>query len=467
MTGGQSVPNVNPSDTSDVIDQYRSGGRPEIEAAIEAADAAFHHWARSGPQIRHDVLKFVSDELLERREEIGTLLSREEGKILSDGIAETVRAAQIFGFFAGEALRLTGDIIPSVRDGVSVEITREPIGPVGIIAPWNFPIAIPAWKIAPALCYGNTVVFKPAELVPGCAWALAEILSRSGLPKGVFNLVMGKGSVVGQAMLDAPELKGISFTGSQATGQRVAEASVRRQRKFQLEMGGKNPLVVLDDADLERATDVALDGAFYATGQRCTASSRLIVTEGIHNRFVERLTEKVRSLKVGPALAPTTQMGPVVDETQLETDLTYIEIGRSEGANLRAGGERVRAETEGYFLSPALFTDTEPGMRINREEIFGPVASVLRARDYDHALDLANDTEFGLSAGICTSSLKHATDFRRAAQAGMVMVNLPTAGVDYHVPFGGTKASSYGQREQGVYAREFFTTVKTGYIHPG
>ena len=467
VNDGQTAPNINPSDTSDVIDQYGRAGRAETEAAVDSADAAFAGWSRSGPQARHDVLKFVSDELMERREEIGELLSREEGKIRAEGIAETIRAAQIFGFFAGEALRLTGDLLPSVRDGISVEITREPVGPVGIIAPWNFPIAIPAWKIAPALCYGNTVVFKPAELVPGCAWALAEILSRSGLPKGVFNLVMGAGSVVGQTMLDSPKIRALTFTGSQGVGQRVAEASVRHLRKFQLEMGGKNPLVVLDDADLETATDVALNGAFFSTGQRCTASSRLIVTEGIYSRFVERLTEKVRNLKVGPALAPESQIGPVVDETQYEADLRYIQIGRSEGANLRAGGEPVRAETNGYFLAPALFTDTEPGMRINREEIFGPVASVIRARDYDHALDLANDTEFGLSAGICTSSLKHASHFRRNAQAGMVMVNLPTAGVDYHVPFGGMKGSSYGQREQGVYAREFFTTVKTGYVFPG
>ncbi len=457
------VPNINPSDTNDVIDTYAEGGRAETEQAIAAATAAFSNWAQSPVQQRHDVLKFIGDELMARRSEIGTLLAREEGKILAEAIAETERAARLFDFFAGEALRLSGEVVPSVRPGVSVEMTREPVGPVGIITPWNFPIAIPAWKVAPALCYGNTVVLKPAELVPGCAWALAEIVSRSGLPDGVFNLVMGPGRVVGQTILDAPQIRALSFTGSTGTGRIVAEASLRHNRKMQLEMGGKNPLVVLDDADLDVATDAALNGAFFSTGQRCTASSRLIVTEGIHNRFVEALIEKTRSLKVGPALDASSQMGPVVDQTQMDQDVDFIASARRDGANLRAGGGHVRCDTPGFFLEPTLFTDTSSEMRINREEIFGPVATVQRAQDYEEALSLANGTEFGLTAGICTTSLKHATHFKRNAQAGMVMVNLPTAGVDYHVPFGGTKRSSFGPREQGRYAAEFFTTVKTAY----
>ncbi|MEO0829686.1 MAG: aldehyde dehydrogenase family protein [Pseudomonadota bacterium] len=463
LEGSAQLPNMNPSNTNDIIDHYAQAGEAEAQTAVAAAQNAAEGWAHSDPQTRHDVLKFIGDELMARKVEIGELLAREEGKIRAEAIGEAERAARIFDFFAGEALRLSGEIMPSVRPGVSVEITREPIGPVGIITPWNFPIAIPAWKVAPALCYGNPVVLKPAELVPGCAWILAEIISRSGLPKGVFNLVNGPGRVVGQALLDAPGIRAISFTGSVATGRIVAEASVRHNRKMQLEMGGKNPLVVLDDADLELATDAALNGAFFSTGQRCTASSRLIVTEGIHARFVERLAEKTRALKVGPALDPASQMGPVVDQTQLDQDLSYVDIARKEGGNLRAGGDLVRADTPGYFLAPTLFTDTTPSMRINREEVFGPVASVIRARDYDEALDMANDTEFGLTAGICTTSLKYATHFKRNAQAGMVMVNLPTAGVDYHVPFGGTKASSFGPREQGSYAKEFFTTVKTAY----
>ncbi|MEM9277585.1 MAG: aldehyde dehydrogenase family protein [Pseudomonadota bacterium] len=455
--------NVNPSDTSDIIASYCKAGVAETQSAIQAAKAAFDTWSHSTPQQRHDVLKFVGDEILARKEEIGELLSREEGKTLAEGVGETVRAAQIFDFFAGEALRLTGDIVPSVRPALSVEVTREPVGVVGVIAPWNFPIAIPSWKIAPAICYGNTVVFKPAELVPGCSWAVAEILSRSGLPDGVFNLVYGPGSVVGQELVDNKNVDAISFTGSQATGNRVAQGCVDNMRKFQLEMGGKNPLVVLDDANIETAVECALNGAFYSTGQRCTASSRLIVTEGIHNKFVGELVERMRNLKVGHALNHETDIGPVVDQTQLEQDLGYIEIARREGGSIRHGGELLKRETKGFYLSPALIAETSNDMRINREEVFGPVASVIRVKDYEDALEVANDTEFGLSAGICTSSLKHATHFKRNVQAGMAMVNVPTAGVDYHVPFGGAKGSSYGPREQGTYAREFFTTIKTAY----
>ena len=457
------IDNVNPSDTSDIIDTYAQAGEAETQQAIAAARDAFPDWAYSTPQQRHDVLKATGDEILARKSELGALLSREEGKILPEGIAEVHRAAQIFHFFAGEALRLTGDIVPSVRPGISVEITREPLGVVGIITPWNFPIAIPAWKTAPAICYGNTVVLKPAELVPGCAWEIADILHRAGLPPGVLNLVNGPGSVVGQTMLDDPQIDAITFTGSQAVGARVAAASSALMRRCQLEMGGKNPLVVLDDANLDVATEAALNGAYFSTGQRCTASSRLIVTEGIYGRFIEKLAERLRGLKVGHALEDGTQIGPVASRDQLEQDLQYIEIARQEGGTLRTGGDVLTRSTNGFFLNPALFTETAPNMRINREEVFGPVASVIRARDYDEALHIANDTEFGLSAGICTSNLKFASDFKRKSEAGMVMVNLPTAGVDYHVPFGGRKSSSFGPREQGSYAKEFFTVVKTAY----
>jgi acyl-CoA reductase-like NAD-dependent aldehyde dehydrogenase len=348
-----------------------------------------------------------------------------------------------------------------------VEITREPLGVIGIITPWNFPIAIPAWKIAPALCYGNTVVFKPADLVPGCAWAIVDILHRAGLPKGVLNLVMGRGSVVGQAMLDSPDLAGITFTGSTGTGKRVALASIEHNRKFQLEMGGKNPMVVLDDADLNVAVEAAANSGFFSTGQRCTASSRIIVTEGIHDRFVAALTDKLKTLNVDNALKQGTHIGPVVDEKQLQQDMDYIEIGKKEGAKLAFGGERIERETPGFYLQPTLFTEATNQMRISREEIFGPVASVIRVKDYDEALAVANDTPFGLSAGIATTSLKYATHFKRNSEAGMVMVNLPTAGVDFHVPFGGRKASSFGPREQGKYAAEFFTVVKTAYTAAG
>jgi len=463
---GEAAPNINPSDTNEVIGHYARATAEDAAAAIAAAKAAFPAWSRTGIQQRHDILKKASDEVLARREELGKLLSQEEGKTLAEGIGETVRAAQILDFFAGECLRLSGEMLPSVRPGIGVEITREPVGVVGIITPWNFPIAIPAWKIAPALCYGNTVVVKPADLVPGCTWALVDILVRAGLPEGVLNLVMGRGSVVGQAMLDSPDIDAITFTGSVGTGKRVAEASIKHMRKFQLEMGGKNPLVVLDDADLKVAVECAANGSYFSTGQRCTASSRLVVTEGIHDRFVAALTERLQGLVVDHALKQGTHLGPVVDQSQFDQDESYIGIAKKEGAKLHWGGERLNRETPGFYLQPALFTETRPAMRINREEVFGPVASVIKVKDYDEALAVANDTEYGLTSGICTTSLKYATHFKRNSEAGMVMVNLPTAGVDYHVSFGGRKGSSYGPREQGTYAAEFFTTVKTAYTLP-
>ncbi|KAA0700610.1 aldehyde dehydrogenase family protein [Neorhizobium sp. P12A] len=462
-TGSNGAENINPSNTNEVVGLYASADAKDVANAIAAAKAAFPAWSRSGIWERHVILKKAGDEIMARKDELGALLAREEGKTLPEAIGETIRAAQIFEFFAGEALRLAGEVLPSVRPNIGVEITREPIGVIGIITPWNFPIAIPTWKIAPALCYGNTVVFKPADLVPGCSWAIVDILHRAGLPKGVLNLVMGKGSVVGQAMLDSPELAGITFTGSVGTGKRVAVSSVEHNRKYQLEMGGKNPMVILDDADLTVAVEAAANSAFFSTGQRCTASSRLIVTEGIHDKFVAAMTEKLKTLNVDDAMKPGTHIGPVVDEKQLKTDTDYIEIGKQEGAKLAFGGELIKRDTPGFYLQPTLFTEATNQMRISREEIFGPVASVIRVRDYEEALAVANDTPFGLSSGIATTSLKHATHFKRNAEAGMVMVNLPTAGVDFHVPFGGRKGSSFGSREQGKYAAEFFTTVKTAY----
>jgi aldehyde dehydrogenase (NAD+) len=452
-----------PSDRSDVIDEFASAGAADAQVAIGAAHAAAEQWGLAGVQQRADALDAIGSEILARKNELGTLLAREEGKTLPEAIGEVARAGAIFKFFAQEALRLRGDRLASVRPGIEVDVTREPVGVVGIIAPWNFPIAIPAWKIAPALAYGNTVVFKPAELVPGSAWALTEIISRAGLPPGVFNLVMGPGRVVGEAMLGDPRVNAISFTGSTGTGERVLAACARRRAKVQLEMGGKNPLVVLADADLDQAVNAAIQGSFYSTGQRCTASSRLIVDEQIYGKFIDAMATRMGQLKVGHALEKGIDIGPVVDSSQLEQDLSYIAIAKEEGARLVCGGERLQRATDGYFLSPALFADCAPGMRHAREEIFGPVASVIPANGYEHALALANDTEFGLTAGICTTSLKHATHFKRNAKAGMVMVNVPTAGVDYHVPFGGTKGSSYGAREQGSHAVEFFTTVKTSY----
>jgi acyl-CoA reductase-like NAD-dependent aldehyde dehydrogenase len=468
VAGAAAAPNVNPSNVKDVIAEYARAQPKDAEAAIAAAKAAFPAWSRSTPQERYEALNKISVEILARKDELGQLLSREEGKTLPEGIGEVIRAGQIFAFFAGEAVRTPGEKIASIRPGVDIEITREPVGVIALITPWNFPIAIPAWKIAPALAYGNCVVFKPADLVPGSAHALAEIIAKAGLPAGVFNLVMGRGSQIGDTLLQHPDIAAISFTGSVATGRKVAAAAVGAtpMKKVQLEMGGKNPLVVLDDADVKTAVECATNGAFFSTGQRCTASSRLIVTKGIHDRFVDALTERMKALVVDDALKAGTHVGPVVDQSQLDQDLRYIAVGKDEGAKLHWGGEVLNREHQGFYLQPTLFTGVDNRMRIAREEIFGPVAGVIPVKDYEEAVAVANDTEFGLSAGICTTSLKYASHFKRNAEVGMVMVNLPTAGVDYHVPFGGRKGSSYGSREQGRYAVEFYTTVKTAYTLP-
>ena len=460
--------NINPSDVSDVIGEYAHGSVRDAESAVAAARGAFAAWAHASPQVRADVLDRAGDEVIRRADELGDLLAREEGKTLPEARGEVVRAGQILKFHGGQALRNTGEVVDSVRPGLEVQVTREPLGVVSIITPWNFPIAIPAWKIAPALAYGNTVVFKPAELVPGCAWELVDILHRAGLPPGVLNLVMGSGREIGSALTagaDGAGVDGISFTGSVGTGERILAASTPQRTRVQLEMGGKNPLVVLDDADLEIAVDVALQGAFGSTGQRCTASSRLIVTSGIHDEFVERLTAAMSAWRVDDARLEGTQMGPVVDATQMEQDERYLQIAKDEGGDVRGGG-RVERASDGHYLAPALVVGTSNDMTVNREEVFGPVASVIEVDGYDAALAIANDTEFGLSSGIVTTSLAASSHFRRHSTAGMVMVNVPTAGVDYHVPFGGRRASSFGPREQGSHAREFYTVVKTAYLRP-
>ena len=466
VEGVTTVIDRSPSDLADVVGEFAVADDAQVDDAVAAAADAAPGWAAATPLERSTVLETAGLELAARAEELGEQLAREEGKPRAEAIGEVQRASQIFRFFAGEALRVAGEHIRSVRPGVDVDVLREPLGVVGIITPWNFPIAIPAWKVAPALAFGCTVVFKPAELVPASAWSMVDAITRAGAPPGVCNLVVGPGSVVGERLVHDPRVRGVSFTGSQAVGAGVARALAARFARSQLEMGGKNPLVVLDDADLDVAVDCAIQGAFFQTGQRCTASSRLIVTAGIHDRFVAATIERMRELRVGNALAPDTQIGPVVSAEQLQQDLDYLEIGAKEGADLAFGGARIERATDGYYLEPALLVGTANDMRVNREEIFGPIASVVRADDPGHALALANDTEFGLSAGVCTTSLKHAAMFRDGLEAGIVTINLPTAGVDHHVPFGGTKGSSSGPREQGRYAVEFFTTVKTVYTRP-
>lgn len=452
---------VNPSDLSDVVARAPDGDGAVVAAAVEAARAAFPAWSDASPEVRADLLDRIGTLILERRDRLGDLLSREEGKTLAEGVGEVARAGRVFKWFAGEALRRQGYTVDSVRPGVEAATYREAVGVFGLITPWNFPIAIPAWKAAPALAFGNTVVMKPSEHTPATAAALADLIAEAGAPAGVFNLVFGA-RTAGEALVAHPDVDGLSFTGSVAAGAAIGRIAAARQARLQMEMGGKNPLVILDDADLDRAVLCALDGAFYASGQRCTASSRLIVTEGIHDRFVAALAERARALRVGDARDPETQIGPVASRAQLDKIMGYLERG-GEGGRTLAGGERLSPGKEGFYLSPALVVDTLPDMRINREEIFGPVASVIRVKDYDEALAVANGTEFGLSGGVVTASLKHAHHFRRHARVGMVMVNLPTAGVDYHLPFGGTKRSSFGPREQGPAAIEFYTRIKTAY----
>jgi len=459
-TTGESV---NPSNLDEVVARYPKGGPAEVAQAVTAARAAFPAWSQASPEVRSDVLDRAGALVMNRAKELGPLLSREEGKTLAEGTGEVMRAARILKYFAGEALRRHGQTLDSTRPSVDVETHREAVGVFGLITPWNFPIAIPAWKSAPALAFGNTVVLKPASPTPAIAHAFAQILIEAGAPAGVFNLVIGEGGV-GRAIVDHPGIDGISFTGSQGVGASVAEGAVKRQARVQLEMGGKNPLIVLDDADLERAVTCAIDGAFFSTGQRCTASSRIIVTEGIHDRFVEALAERAKALRVGDALDPQTQIGPAVSEDQLEQNLRYVEIARDEGGKVLTGGGPLTLGTRGHYMAPTVIAGTAPDQRINCEEVFGPVASTVKVRNYEEALEIANRGQFGLSAGIVTNSLKHARHFRRHVRAGMVMINLPTAGVDYHVPFGGTRKSSYGAREQGFAAVEFYTQTKTVYI---
>jgi aldehyde dehydrogenase (NAD+) len=455
---------INPSDTRDIVGEYAAASAAEVAAAVASARAAFPGWSGTSPLQRAEWLDRIGSELSLRAGELGRLLSREEGKPLAEGIAEVARAGQIFRFFAGEALRLDGEIGASTRPGVTVEVRREPVGVFGLVTPWNFPMAIPAWKLAPALAFGNCAVLKPSEFAPASALALAEIAARAGLPEGVLQVVNGAGAETGAALVEAGGVDGVSFTGSVATGRDIARVCTARMARVQLEMGGKNPLVVLDDADLDVAVNCAIQGAFFSTGQRCTASSRLIVTAGIHDRFVARMTERMRALRIGHALEEGTDIGPAIHEAQLEKNLRYAEIAKSEGAVLVQGGARLKRASPGWYMEPALFAETTNAMRINREEVFGPLAAVIRARGYEEAVALANDTEFGLCAGMCTTSLKHAAHFRQAAQAGLVMINLPTAGLDPHLPFGGRKRSSYGPREQGAAAREFYTQGKTSYI---
>lgn len=460
------TPNISPSNVDDLIGSYARGGVAETNLAIDAANNAFAEWSDSTPEERKAILDKIGAELIDRSAELGELLAREEGKTIAEGVGEVYRSGQFFQYYAAETLRQMGEITDSVRPGVDVEARREALGVIGIVTPWNFPMAVAAWKIAPALAYGNCVVLKPADIVPASAWALTEIISRSGLPDGVFNLVMGPGREVGEAISTSKEVDAVTFTGSVPVGRRIAKNVIENMGKIQLEMGSKNALVVLNDANLEVAVQCAIAGAYSGTGQKCTASSRLIVEEGVYDDFIELMIQEMKQLKVGNPMEDGIQIGSLASEAQFNDVLEYIELAKSEGAVLAAGGSALDLNPKGYYIEPTLFRDTSNDMKINREEVFGPVACAIKARDYDHALEMANDSDFGLTAGIITESLARSAHFKRHAKSGCVMVNLPTAGTDYHVPFGGRKNSSYGSREQGTYAAEFYTVVKTNYSKP-
>lgn len=464
VEGTSTLANISPADISDVIGHYAQANQEQAESAIEAAVKGQINWQESGLEQRYTVLMAIGDELIARKDELGKLLAREEGKTLPEGVGEIYRSGQFFHYYAAEVLRQMGETADSVRPGIEIETRREPVGVVGIITPWNFPLATAAWKIAPALAFGNAVVLKPANQVPASAWALAEIISRQGLPAGTFNLVMGPGADIGDLLIHSKKINALTFTGSLETGRKVAVATAANLVKCQLEMGSKNALIVLDDAALDNAVECAVGGAFFGTGQKCTASSRLIVTEGIHDRFVDAVITRMKQLVVGHPLREGVHIGAVADARQMKQNLNYIEIAKKEGGKLVSGGNVVTEETTGYYLTPALFTETTNAMTINRDEVFAPIACVIKVKDYNEALATLNDTNYGLVGGICTQSLKSATHFKRNAQTGCVMVNLPTAGTDYHVPFGGRKDSSFGSREMGSYAKEFYTVVKTTYI---
>lgn len=465
--GEGTVANINPSDLSDVIGHYAQASAADLDRAVAAAREAQPKWWAAGIQRRHDALMQIGTELMARAAEIGALLSREEGKPLAEGKGEVYRAGQFFTWFAAEALRNQGDQAESVRPGVEIEVRREPVGVAAIVTPWNFPVATPAWKIAPALAYGNAVVWKPANLTPASAIALARVIAGAGLPPGTFNMVMGAGRAIGDRLVAHPDIAAVSFTGSVEVGQSIAARVLVNRAKLQMEMGSKNPMLIMDDCDMDLAVAHACNAAFGGTGQKCTAASRLIVHRKVLDEFTTRFVAAAEALRVGHALAEGTQIGPVVSEAQLAANLDWITKGRAEGAELLTGGQHLDRPTEGFFMAPAIFAGTRNDMTLNRAEMFAPITCIIPADSYAEALSLANDTPFGLTAGIMTRSLARAAHFRANMRAGCVMVNLPTAGTDYHVPFGGRGLSSFGPREQGRYAAEFFTTVKTAYMAAG
>lgn len=463
---GEWFDNRNPARTDEVVGRFANGTAADMARAAEAAAEALPGWA-SMPAPARGALLFKVADLLERRfEEISAEMTREEGKTLPEAKGEVRRSIHIFRYFAGEGSRLGGIVAPSERERVHMFAVRKPVGVCGLVTPWNFPSAIPAWKLAPALICGNTLVLKPASAAPLSAWRIVEACHEAGIPKGVVNFVAGPGRALGEALVEAPALKAISFTGSCGVGAWLHERASRRKLRIQLEMGGKNPTIVLADANFDLAVENVVNGAFFSTGQKCTATSRAIVEEAIYDRFVEALVERTKKLKVGDGMQPGVDLGPCVDEGQMNTVLGYIEIGKEECGEPLCGGHRLTGGEydRGWFVAPTVFAGVKQEMRIAREEIFGPVLAVMKARDLKHALEIANASEFGLSASLQTTNVTRMFEYIYGIEAGLVTVNLPSAGVEYQLPFGGTKDSSFGPKEQGPAALEFYSDYKTVYV---
>jgi aldehyde dehydrogenase (NAD+) len=462
---GSAVEDTNPARPSEVVAEVRQADARLAADAVDAAAAAFPAWRATPAPARGEILRKAADLLEQRAETIGRDLTREEGKTLAEGIGETRRAAAIFRYYAGQSLEPDGETYPSASERTFLFAQRVPLGVVVAITPWNFPIAIPAWKIAPALVYGNTVVWKPAEIVPLTALHLLKALVDAGLPSGVLNLVVGRGSTVGDALVTHPETAAVTFTGSNAVGRAIQLRAVEAGKKVQLELGGKNPAVVLADADLELAAEQVARGAFLSAGQKCTATSRVIVEAGAHDAFVEKLTARARSWAIGDPLEPKTIVGPLSSDDQFETVSSYLKLAEEEGAEFLAGAAEARNRPDaGYFVEPTVLSGLAPDSRVVREEIFGPVVAVVAAESFGEAIDVANDTPFGLVSSLFTTDLGAAMRFARESRTGLVKVNQETAGLEFQVPFGGMKSSSSGSREQGKAAREFFTEWKTVYI---
>ncbi|MDH5661465.1 MAG: aldehyde dehydrogenase family protein [Elusimicrobiota bacterium] len=464
--GGTKFKSINPADTTDEIGTYQRSTVEDVNLAFSAAESVRKSWS-SIPATQRGELLFKAANILEKRlEKVAAMLTREMGKTFTEAKGEVLRGLQLLQFYGGEGWRMTGTTFPSGKQGRLLLTLREPLGVVCILTPWNFPFVIPLWKIGPALVYGNTVVFKPANLTPQCGLELTRIIDEAGFPHGVFNFITGTSSELGDALVTHPAVNGISFTGSCATGAKIALKASGRRPKLQLEMGGQNPLIVMEDADLDQATDIAINGSFWSTGQKCTATGRIIVQEKVHKEFAELMVKKTKNLRVGNGMDTETQVGPMVSEEQLEMVLDYVEVGKKEGAKLLCGGGRLEGKKydKGYFIEPTIFGEVKPKMRIAQEEVFGPFVCILKAKDLQEALDIANDSRYGLSGAICTRETKNVLKFVREIGVGLVHVNNSTAGAEPHVPFGGMKDSTSYFREMGRTAIEFFTQYKTVYM---